>query len=448
MDQASLIRQSAMEALRYQQHPQLFQALVSTFQDALQGDLLGVQRAGPVIQQYTGMAIQVSQYENPLPAAFIYIKQFDPNHILRNPGLRSLEGQRVNLRPFAELLKEAEAGVKADGSVYGLFTQFPANLYLSSGLFQGGFSAEEIAALTLHEVGHQYSYFEMVGRTLLASVAIAELEHLLDGIENLETRSHYIESTAAVLSLTNVDVQALAEAKETEQLRYVFIRDVIAQMPVEYGNERVFNGEVEFMADSYAVRMGAARPLVSALTKIFRSLGDRAYLTRRTFAATEATKAALTVLTAGVAATFFPPSVFAIGTVISALLMAHFAQDITERSTPPERLEAIHHDLVALLKDRSLPKEEQAELVKDVAYVSTLREEVKDRFTIMGVILYTLLPLTRRTYKQIKLQQDLSRFIHNDLFVKAAQLRQLSSVTLTHSDPNDRLSARRNPHGT
>jgi len=437
MDTASPIIRSAIEALRYQQRPQLYQALVSTFKDALEGDLLAVQRAGGVIEHATNMPITVMKYHSPRPNAFIQFSSFDVNHILRHPGLRSLEGEKVSMGAFAKALEEEKASVLSDGSVNGVFTKFPSTISIADCMFNGDFTAEELAAITLHEVGHQYSYFDMMGRSLLASVAIAQLEEMLQGIENLETRSHYIESITKVLTLKDLHPDELARQEEADNLRYVLIREVIAKLVVEGGDERVFNGETEFLADSYAVRMGAASPLVSGYVKVSKQLGDAGFLNKKAFLATEATKAMLTLLVAGAAATFFPPATFAIGSVVAALVMSVSAQDVTERNTAAERLEAIHHELVSLLKDRSLPKEAQASLLKDAEYVSTLREEVKDRFTIMGALLYTLSPLARRTYKQIQLQQELSRLIHNDLFVKAAQLKQLSSASTsrTHHGP-------------
>lgn len=429
MDTSSPIVRSATEALRYQQRPQLYQALVSTFKDALEGDLLAVQRAGGVIQHATNMSISVVQYHSLLPGAFVHFSSFDVNNILRNPGLRSLEGEKVSMSAFAKALTDERAAVNSDGSVNGVFTKFPATVYLASGLFDGSFTAEEIAAITLHELGHVYGYFDMIGRTLLSSVAIAQLEELLQGVENLETRSHYIESTVKVLSLKELSPDELARKEDEGNLRYVLIREVIDKLATEAGDERAFNGETEFLADSYAVRMGAAAPLVSGFVKIAKKHGDRSFMDRKAYVSTEATKVMLTLLMGGVATALFPAPVFAVGSVIAAVVMAKTAQDITERNTVPERLDAIHHGLVALLKDKQLPKEAQSSLLKDVEYVSTLREEVKDRFTVMGAILHTLSPLARRTYKQIKLQQELSRLIHNDLFIKAAQLKQLSGST-------------------
>lgn len=429
MDTTSPIVRSAMEALRYQRRPQLYQSLVSTFKDALDGDLLAVQRAGDVIKHATNMPITAVTYPAPRPNAFIQFTAFDVNNILRSPGLRSLEGEKVSMSAFAKALEEERASVNSDGSVNGVFTKFPSTISIASCMLNGSFTAEELAAIVLHEVGHQYNYFDMLGRSLLASVAIAQLEELLQGIENLETRSHYIESTAKVLTLKNIDADELARKEDENNLRYVLVREVIAKLVTDAGDERAFNGESEFLADSYAVRMGAAAPLVSGFVKVAKQLGDRSFLNKKAFLATEATKVMLTLLMAGSAALMFAQPTFVVGTVVAALLLSVTAQDITERNTAAERLEAIHHQLIAVLKDRSLPKEAQSALLKDAEYISTLRETVKDRFTIMGAILYTLSPLARRTYKQIKLQQELSRLIHNDLFIKAAQLKQLSGST-------------------
>lgn len=433
MDVTSPMYQSALEALRYQQRPQLYQSLVSTYQDALEGDLLAVQRASSVIKHATNMPTTVVRYQATVPFAFTQFTSFDVNNVLRNPVLQGLEGKKVSLTVFAKFLDEQRASVKSDGSVTGIFTQFPAQIYLSEALFQGAFTAEELAAITLHEMGHLYGYFDTLGQTLLASIAIGQLEELLQGIENLETRSHYIESTVKVLSLKHLDPDEIARKEDAGNLRYVLIRDVIAKLVTETGSDKVFRPEAEFLADSYAVHMGAASHLVSALVKIAKAMGDKSFLDKQSFIATEAVKAALSILVVGVAGTLFSPIAFAIGTTLGAAVMATRAQDITERNTVAERLDAIHQELVAILKDRSLTKDAQTSLLKDVEFISTLREEVKDRFTIVGAILYTLSPLARRTYKQIKLQQELSRLIHNDLFIKAAQLKQLASPSTSRN---------------
>lgn len=416
------------EALRYNQRSQLYQLLTAMCHDYLEGkDPKAILRASDIIKHETHMDIRVEVFEASRPAAFILHMQIDPNHILRDPSLLSMEGERVSLRAFAQLLKEVKASVDENGAVYGAFTKFPATLYLANSLMDGSFSPEEIAALMLHEIGHQYSYFDMMGRTLLGSVAIAQLEEQLASTDALEDRTHYLANTAMVLDLSNVDARELADPDKAGQVRYVFIRDFIAKLAADQGSERVFNGEAEFLADSYAVRQGAAKPLVSAYVKLAKAHRDPQFLSKKAHVATEATKAALTILTVGAASTIFLPVTMTIGTVIAGMMMSVAAQDLTERNTPAERLEAIHHDLVAILKDRSLPKGEQNAVLHDIEYVSMLSEEVRENQTLLGMIMRSISGPARKRYKQIEFQRELGRLIHNDLFVKAAQLKQLAS---------------------
>ena len=414
----------SLESVLYQGKSALYADLVAVYRDALAGDTTSLARVAQVVHAHTGMAFTTHLYDGYSLTDYdvtVYFLPFDVNHILRDPILATQSGEHYDLERFRPLLKAGRGSTTRQGTLTGIFTQVPAQLWVTRSLFNGYLSAEELAALTLHEVGHVYNYLDLMGRTVATTLAISETQAILNTTTDLAERTHAIASLVKVFDLSHVDEAALAANEEPEAIQYVLIRDCVSTLMADLGQESLFGAETEFAADGYAVRMGAAAPLGSALVKLAKARGHRQLLTRTTYAAVNATKlAALLVLS------IYPPALY-VASVVSALVIALTAFAPLNRNTPVERLEAAHGELVAILKDRSLPREKVTELVQDAKYVSHLRESLMDRVGVLNHLWNTLLPSKRRLYNQVQFQRTVSKLVNNELFTKAAELSTMMS---------------------
>jgi hypothetical protein len=410
---------ASTEALLYQGRSPLYQELTGVYHDVLAGDSAALARVAKIITHYTKIAVTVHAQDWDGYDVAVYFYPIDVNHVLRDRCFEK-EGDVYQLNPLSALLKSGKGSVNAKGGVDGVFTLFPAQIWVSKGMVDGTFTAEELAAMTLHEVGHIYSYFDTLGRTTVTSLAIAETQKALSATVDLEQRTHVVENTVKFLQLDGVDAGALAAPGEERAFEYIVIRNTVAKLSADQGQPKLFGGEIEFLADSYAVRMGAAKPLTSAHFKMAHLNRNIQARDRSNYVIVEGVKVACLLVAA------LSPQTLLIGALIASLCIACGRNDLINRDTPLERLAAVHGDLVALLKDRSLPRERVNELLLDAQFVSSLRETLTEHSTLVTYLWLTLSPSRRKLYKQIALQRQIGDLVNNDIFVHAAALKALN----------------------
>jgi hypothetical protein len=79
------------------------------------------------------------------------------------------------------------------------------------------------------------------------------------------------------------------------------------------------------------------------------------------------------------------------------------------------------------MKDKRISAEQQASYADDIATIDEILTFAKDRQQLLGYVRDFLSPIQRRRISQEKLQRELESIANNDLFVKAASLRQLGT---------------------
>jgi hypothetical protein len=421
----------SVEALLYRGESPLFHELKLVAADVLTGDRSGIDRIASLIRTHTKMDITLRVLDLPYPELYIYWQAFDVNEVTRSDFFESWVGSRIDNRMYAQLLGGGKGAVNNRGAVDGVFTKIPAEITLSTKMLDGFVTAEELAAGLLHEIGHFYDYFDIVGRVVATSFLIQQTMQQLQGVSDLALRHQVVDNAVKILQFEGVDTEALASPKEEHAIEYVFIRNTVKAIHADMGDHKLFGAETEFLADSYAVRSGAAKPLTSLVMKLAKDGRNIQAISRLQYIVTEACKFAY--FFTGVAATaagaaLGAPTLVGVAGLISALTVAGSAMSDSSawRNTPVERLEAIHADLVNLLKDQTLPSDQKEALLTDVQFVSGLREQLVERRPVMQYLWNTLSPGRKRNIKQITLQREITKLVHNELFVKAAKL---STVT-------------------
>ena len=93
---------------------------------------------------------------------------------------------------------------------------------------------------------------------------------------------------------------------------------------------------------------------------------------------------------------------------------------------PVARFKRVRDQAIQYLKDTSISKEDKTRVLDDIAAIDSILKGMNERKQLATIIHEFCSKRTRdeRTYR--KLQQDLEHIAMNDLFVKSAQLSQLS----------------------
>lgn len=280
--------------------------------------------------------------------------------------------------------------------VSGFYSRIPFRAGISSEMFNGDFTAGELASVYFHELGHPWTICEFLGQSLLTNVILAELVGRMD-MQESSTRKFALGRAA--LKLAEND-QKIPSDVSSSVITALVLEGQVKRMQVAY-NTRWYDARLkEAVADQFTARWGMGRDLVTALGKLERSKGFGAedgynspvwgalsnLLTIVMLPYGFALQKGLTALTIhtlkrlafGFAASFFISGAF---------------YGMLDESQPPMavRIRAIRNQVVTLLKDRDLPKEERERALADLEVIDKEAADVHPFVNVMGqLVTYSL----------------------------------------------------------
>lgn len=378
--------------------------------------------ASAIIQKFTNLktSFNISIYG---PA--VEIPALDKNNVLVNSFLKNWVSSTDGLKMVRNSESLVRGGVSLmTGKVTGVFTEIVHQFHFPTEFFTGGkFTPQEMAAVTLHEIGHLLTYYEYVSRSVTTNQALAGVSKALDGSGDIEERNNILISAKKALNLKDLDTEVLAECKDQKVTEIVIITSAVRQAESELGSNVYDFSTWEYLSDQYATRMGAGRELVTALDKLY-GWGNINISYRSTFAYVSMEAVKLLALVASLA--FLPATGGSSGLalVYVAMWCALDGNGDGTYDRPGARMKRVRAQLVENLKDKKLPAERVNQLSEDIVVIDNILKEIEDRRQWLGILWDTLVPSARRAYKQEKLQKELEALAYNDLFVKAAEMRR------------------------
>jgi hypothetical protein len=428
----------SMEAISYQGRSLLLFDLVSSVEllrTAPYIDQGALDRCGlaEVIYKRTGIRVQLhladafAGYEcfaEPpvIDAANPYFK------LLKSYGLGDeapvLERHQRALRLAADTLGWVDL---KKARVEGVFGTLINRVYLAHDLLNDrNFTAEEIASIILHEVGHLFSYFETVAYTSASNSVIATALEALASTEEHTTKVRLVSQTLLVFGAVNMDdVETIAESTDNTVIRALFIKTLEQAAQIrskQFSQERdtaINTRSIEHMADQFAIRNGASLQLATAQHKLGKMSRVHDYgRSRVAFLGVQAARYG-----ALIGLTFAAPPVGICMTFICAMLLTIDAQDSDYRSDPGERIGRIKADLVQLLKNTKLNPKLRQQILADVEAVDAVRQDAKDYEGVIRFLWRTIVPTGRRQANLRDLQKGMEDLINNDLFIHANRLK-------------------------
>lgn len=389
--------------------------------------------ASALIKRLTNLDLHFEIIDSPHANAYVLMNHLSHNHVLFpiSAYIADVVGKKVDLTSLSAKLHNKVGGVDSTGAITGVLKDLPVTLYITTELlYKDRFTAEEVAAIILHEIGHVYSCMEMLSFTTITSVLVSQIEATLAATSDIKERQGIVEEGAKVLYIGDIDAADLAKLENAKTVPYVFISTVIRNVDSDVKGPHLFDLEREYAADAYAIRSGAAKPLTTALVKIFKISPTYRSISSHVPEGIKNLNRLTGVILGGMTVwgALAAPA-WALSAFIG-LLLAYLGTRTRsiEVETPIERLEAMHADIVNKLKDVSVPTQFKEELVETLTFISAAREQLVERralITAIGVFIYDH---PRSAAADLKLQQDLIKTINNDLFVSAAKLSLLTSA--------------------
>jgi hypothetical protein len=348
----------------------------------------------------------------------------NPSNPLLELTKKSYKAPRFPVEALRKISSSLEGTVDLKkGKVTGVFTKIASTVFISANLIMPNMAVkglvltpEELSAALLHEIGHAFTYYELLATTVMTNYALDLVVTSLRGETDKVKRIKLIEAAAEGLEAKVPDATKLAEQTDESVIQSVLLNAAVENSRSATGSRVYEYRNAEFLADQFATQQGAAKALATSVEKFAAWQVGLASLQNKW----SVTHMAFTVLR----------TVMDIGLLpVYAIMLALPDMDVMSYDPPQERLGRIKRTLIQAIKDDRLSSIQRDELLSDIATVDeTLSRIASESRRPLFMALWQSLTSDRRARaKQTKYQQDLEALASNDLFVAGHQLAALST---------------------
>jgi hypothetical protein len=371
-----------------------------------------------VARHHTGLSINV-QFAAYGPA--IQPPIVDRNNVLLNDMRQAYFTSGDGLRIIAEAGKAVRGTVSLKNArVSGIFEKLTSILYWPIDMIiDTKFTSEELAAIAMHEFGHVFTYFEFLANTVKTNQVLEGLNKALATANTPEDRTIVLHKAAQALDADGEWVSTAAQSTNKDVLQNVFVSNVMRKNRSQSTVGAYDEASWEYLCDEFAARMGAGRPLATALDKLMRSSWNISTRSTASYLAFEAFKMSLLV-----AIVLAPVGVFAFLQLM--ILACAWDSSSDDYDRPGARLNRIRQQFVELAKTPKLPPAKIKALLADLEVMDALEKSYTDNRQLVGIMLDSIIPSFRRARADTLLQQELEDLALNNLFVKSLEFKMLA----------------------
>lgn len=412
----------------------MFRELSETIEGMMQLTLvdqndINQSRLTAVVRKYTGMEVTFSLVPNTWDA-YCHIVQVDRNHAFFHQ--RSvLICHHANNYKSTNTESVGHVDLK-NGTVSGVFSKFPIKIGVGSLYITGmdgmadPFTAEEVAAILIHEIGHAFTTFEYLSRTVMTGLVIGSSVRATVGITDAQERSKIVMKAAKNADM-KVDERFIEETLKIhgENADVVILSEHVRNLNTLSKTSIYDSRNCEQIADQFAVKHGAGGALGAALEKLHKYSYDINYRSTFMFVTIEVMKI-VAIMFFGVAV-LLSGDLLLIGLALIVLLTGIPGAKLYD--DPKDRLIFIKRQMIDDLKKLNHQEKKNAVVIADI--VSAIEDlesridDVKDRKGLATAFWDAVTPWGRNREQQEAKAKLLEDSLNNDLFTKAAKISAL-----------------------
>lgn len=293
------------------------------------------------------------------------------------------------------------------GKVSGDFSKIPLTIGLGNQFLNPkyGFTAGEIAAVLLHELGHDFTYCYTLHYTCTTNMVLMMAAQAV--VAATDTKQKHAIMTD-VQNTLGIKIENMADLTDYDKYEDYYITMLGAYRKTIYdalGSPSYNTNMSEQMADMFAARHGAGAALVTGLNrmnKLFAPNGWQRSVYR-----------AQTVLAFVAFAPVMIP-LFLTGVFINDFIAGSYDLD-------KDRFIRIRNEAIASLKDTSLTADEKKTIMAEIDTINAIIKTTDNDWLVAGKIAMLIRSSQRAQARQKSLLQDLEALTNNPLYVAAAK---------------------------
>lgn len=297
--------------------------------------------------------------------------------------------------------------------VGGIYSKIKMNITVGHELLASTiFSDEEVVGVILHELGHIFDYFDVLGGLVKRNFLLHDVSKQLAGQTTHEQKVKVLVEAERQLGIqiqNKDDIINAPDKVRSEVAEAVIITEDMIKNRDTSGNPLYDVRTLEQSADRFAIHHGAGVHLGTALNKLYQNANVRETRGAGMFLAVELLKVALFLIGAYVSP--FYTILYLIGSIPGPKVY----------DSPNARIELIKRQLIGSIKDNRGDKEYSAILREQVAVLEDLQKGLNDRRSLYDTIYQTITPRGRSMYKQEVHMKNVENLLYNDFYLNSAK---------------------------
>lgn len=413
------------ELVAYQEGSVLFNSIVEIFkaskgQPKFKTKELNKTPLPEIIKKHTGISVNFNtDYSNDYNA-YVIVPDLSLNNVLYDDFLREF----LDNNDYEELKranKKLEGTVNPKTSkVSGIFSEIVSDITLGDRFWnkEGIITPEETAAILLHEIGHVFSYYFFLLKTVKTNIVLNALNRPEYFNSSKDKKIIFLEEIEKDMDFKITDKEQLTACNQ-ETTNIVIISESIRAERSELKTDLYDQRTYEFLSDQFSMAHGAGIHLATGLAKIMKLYGATTdskfiYVTK-----------SLIGLIRFILFHLLGYKTGKISTIILFWIALIFSNTVPQRElydSPLVRLRKIKEQLMGILKDRNLDRDFKMQTISDIETIDFLTKRYMESPDITDILMKKLLPWARKRESISKLQHDYESLAYNDFYKLSAKM--------------------------
>jgi hypothetical protein len=294
------------------------------------------------------------------------------------------------------------------GKVGGDFAKIPLVIGVGHGFFdpKWGFTAEEIAGILLHELGHDFTYCYALHYTCTTNMVLGNAVKAIVAAKDMKQKHAIMSDIENTLGIKIDDKDELTRYDKYEHYYITMLGKYREKVYDALGSSSYNTNMSEQMADMFAARHGAGVAMVSGLHRFHKLVA----------AQPKESKALSRLCSIMGFVMFFPIT-------IPLMIAGFMANDFIAGTydLDKDRFIRVRNESYASLKDPELTADEKKLILAEIDVINKIISEADNVWTTSDKLAVLIRASQRNQLRQKRLQQDLEALTNNPLYALAAQ---------------------------
>lgn len=293
------------------------------------------------------------------------------------------------------------------GRVSGDFSKIPLTIGLGNQFLNPkyGFTAAEVAAILLHELGHDFTYCYTLHYTCTTNMVLALAAKAIVAESDNRQKHAIMTDLQNTLGIRIDNMDELTRYDKYEDYYITMLGSYRKKTYDALGSPSYNTNMSEQMADMFAARHGGGAAIVTGLNRM-----NKLFTPPTWYRAIERVQGILAFVMLSPIAV----PLFLVGVFVNDFVSGTYDLD-------KDRFIRIRNEAIASLKDQSLSSDEKKTIMSEIDTINEIIKSTDNDWSFAGKVAMLVRSSQRAQSRQKNLLQDLEALTNNPLYVAAAK---------------------------